>query len=45
LDTQLIVAINVGLITLPPDSMLPRLLEEEIKMLHGFISRLSTPKS
>lgn len=45
LDTQLIVAINVGLITLPPDSALPSLLEEEIKMLHGFIGRLAQPKS
>ncbi|GAB3297106.1 four helix bundle protein [Hymenobacter humi] len=41
LDTQLIVAINAGLITLEPDSDLPGLLEEEIKMLHGFINRLS----
>ncbi len=40
LDTQLIVAVNAGLITLASDSPLPGLLEEEIKMLHGFISRL-----
>ena len=42
LDTQLIAAIQIGLIVLPPDAQLPRLLEEEIKMLHGFISRLSS---
>lgn len=42
LDTQLIVAIKTGLITLPSDSSLPSLLEEEIKMLHGFIGRLSS---
>jgi four helix bundle protein len=42
LDTQLIVAIRTGLITLPSDSSLPSLLEEESKMLHGFISRLSS---
>lgn len=45
LDTQLIVAINVELIVLPPDSPLPELLEEEIKMLHGFIGRLSPQKA
>ncbi|GAA3984301.1 four helix bundle protein [Hymenobacter antarcticus] len=45
LDTQLMVAIKVGLITLPPESQLPDLLEEEIKMLHGFIARLSLPKA
>ncbi len=45
LDTQLIVAISMGLITLPADSFLPTLLEEEIKMLHGFISRLSQQKA
>jgi len=42
LDTQLIAAIRIGLIVLPADSHLPVLLEEEIKMLHGFISRLSS---
>jgi four helix bundle protein len=42
LDTQLVVSIKTGLITLPPDSSLPSLLEEEGKMLHGFISRLSS---
>ena len=46
LDTQLIVAIKTGLLTLPSDSPLPTLLEEESKMLHGFISRLSSnPKA
>jgi four helix bundle protein len=45
LDTQLIAAINIGFVTLSPDSALPTLLEEEIKMLHGFISRLSPPKA
>ena len=40
LDTQLILAINMRLIILPPESKLPDLLEEEIKMLHGFIARL-----
>ncbi|MBT2556347.1 four helix bundle protein [Hymenobacter sp. ISL-91] len=42
LDTQLIVAIQTQLLTLPADCLLPGLLEEEIKMLHGFISRLTT---
>ncbi|MBW3127937.1 MULTISPECIES: four helix bundle protein [Hymenobacter] len=42
LDTQLIAAIQLGFIELPPDHPLPTLLEEEIKMLHGFISRLSS---
>ena len=41
LDTQLIVAVQTELIVLPSDSILPDLLEEEIKMLHGFIGRLS----
>ena len=41
LDTQLIVAIQSGFITLNPDSQLPQLLEEEIKMLHSFINRLT----
>lgn len=41
LDTQLIVAIQTRLVALPTESQLPALLEEEIKMLHGFISRLS----
>ena len=45
LDTQLIVAINAGLLTLPADTTLPELLEEEMKMLHGFIARLSPPKA
>ena len=45
LDTQLIVAINTELITLEPENPLPSLLEEEIKMLHGFISRLSQQKA
>ena len=45
LDTQLIVAINTELIALPPDSPLPSLLEEEIKMLHSFIGRLSPRKA
>lgn len=45
LDTQLIVAIKVGLIELDPENPLPTLLEEEIKMLHGFISRLSSTKA
>ena len=40
LDTQLIVAIQSGFITLEADSPLPQLLEEEIKMLHSFIARL-----
>ena len=40
LDTQLVVAIQAGLITLEPDNQLPQLLEEEIKMLHSFIGRL-----
>ena len=40
LDTQLTVAIKVRLIALEPENPLPSLLEEEIKMLHGFISRL-----
>lgn len=40
LDTQLIVAINTGLVVLPADNPLPDLLVEESKMLHGFISRL-----
>jgi four helix bundle protein len=42
LDTQLVVAIRTGLLTLPDNSPLPDLLEEEIKMLHGFIGRLTT---
>ena len=42
LDTQLIVAIDTGLIVLPPDHSLPGFLEEEMKMLHGFIGRLSS---
>ncbi len=42
LDTQLIAAIQLGLVTLPSDNRLPGHLEEEIKMLHGFISRLSS---
>ncbi|SDY42727.1 four helix bundle protein [Hymenobacter psychrophilus] len=41
LDTQLIVAIQTQLLTLPTGCLLPGLLEEEIKMLHGFISRLT----
>ena len=41
LDTQLIVAIQSGLLTLEPDNQLPQLLEEEIKMLHSFIGRLA----
>ena len=41
LDTQLIVAIQSGFITLNPDNQLPQLLEEEIKMLHSFINRLT----
>lgn len=41
LDTQLIVAVRTELLTLPVDCSLPALLEEEIKMLHGFISRLA----
>lgn len=41
LDTQLIVAIKAGLITLAPNNQLPALLEEEIKMLHSFIGRLA----
>ena len=41
LDTQLIVAIQSGLITLEPANQLPQLLEEEIKMLHSFIGRLA----
>ena len=41
LDTQLIVAVRTELLTLPVDCLLPTLLEEEIKMLHGFISRLA----
>ncbi len=40
LDTQLIIAVQSDLLTLPTDSQLPELLEEEIKMLHGFIARL-----
>ena len=40
LDTQLIVAIQSGLVTLEPENQLPQLLEEEIKMLHSFIGRL-----
>lgn len=42
LDTQLIVAVQTQLLTLPADSLLPGLPEEEIKMLHGFINRLTT---
>ncbi|NVO32972.1 four helix bundle protein [Hymenobacter lapidiphilus] len=42
LDTQLIVAVQTQLLTLPADCLLAGLLEEEIKMLHGFISRLTT---
>ncbi|RZJ59737.1 MAG: four helix bundle protein [Hymenobacter sp.] len=45
LDTQLIAGIQIGLIELPADDPLPKLLEEEIKMLHGFIGRLSSTKS
>lgn len=41
LDTQLIVAIQSDLVTLEPDNQLPQLLEEEIKMLHSFIHRLT----
>ena len=33
LDTQLIVAIQSGLLTLEPDNQLPQLLEEEIKVV------------
>ena len=44
LDTQLIAAVQLDFIRLPADSQLPTLLEEEIKMLHGFINRLSSPK-
>ena len=40
LDTQLIIAVQAGLLELPADSTLPEMLEEEIKMLHGFIARL-----
>jgi four helix bundle protein len=41
LDTQLVVAIRTQLLTMPANCPLPDLLEEEIKMLHGFIGRLS----
>ncbi|MFD1467382.1 four helix bundle protein [Hymenobacter caeli] len=41
LDTQLLAATRIGFITLLPDSRLPDLLEEETKMLHSFIGRLS----
>ena len=40
LDTQIIIAVQSGLLTVPADSLLPELLEEEMKMLHGFIARL-----
>ena len=38
-------AIETNMLTLPANHPLPRLLEEEIKMLYGFISRLSSTKS
>jgi four helix bundle protein len=40
LDMQLIIAVQAGLLELPAESTLPEMLEEEIKMLHGFIARL-----
>lgn len=44
LDTQLIAAAQIGFVVLSASSKLPALLEEEIKMLHGFIGRLSSNK-
>ncbi len=41
LDTQLMIAVQANMITLTTDESLPDLLEEEIKMLHSFIARLT----